>query len=574
MQFLDNLDSFEGGEQPAPAPAPTSASAAKKVGAGGRTAAAKGSAGGGSTAAAASSSTKPGDAANPEDAQSVLDFLDEIVTSRDNRTRTTPSALTPGAAGGQGQTAGLRGSSADALKRPPSSSPGISRSGSRTALRDDGATTGVSASTRKSTDSARSLRSSYLTPANSAAAQASEKLQEAAPAPTPAAAASSPPSGATGGWGWGSVWSQASNVIQQARTVAEEQVSKNLNHLPASISSLQSQLPVSPSSASQQGAAALSNASEQAQKWRSGVLNMLSSVDVEKLRREITETGLKAMNDIMNTVAPPIAEHEVIQVNLSHDMVGYEGVETLVYRALAKIMEEVEGGDLVVNKGMAEDLPSAEKQAGNSGAEEDDDRNLNTVDGFVEGYKLAEANLEALIKRHYKKPEAPIAGESSSTDPTSPSSTQQQSSITLPVTICPVYMRIQPVLAPLPFSTTAAPAEPSTSEKSDSSAATAEDPHLFFILILRDPTNELVHKTLTQSMPSKWLDIPFEENEWVEDIMVQIIRSGVEIIGQEYVKGRTYGRLLKNAKNEGGSTLFNQDDEVTADEGSEKKEGV
>lgn len=79
-------------------------------------------------------------------------------------------------------------------------------------------------------------------------------------------------------------------------------------------------------------------ASAQAQKWRSGMMNMLSNqLDIEKLRREITETGMKAMQDIMNAVAPPIAEHEVIQVNLSHDMQGYEGVETLVYRALAKV---------------------------------------------------------------------------------------------------------------------------------------------------------------------------------------------------------------------------------------------
>jgi hypothetical protein len=43
------------------------------------------------------------------------------------------------------------------------------------------------------------------------------------------------------------------------------------------------------------------------------------------------------MTDLLNAVAPPIAEHEVIQVWLSHDMVGYEGVESLVYRALAKV---------------------------------------------------------------------------------------------------------------------------------------------------------------------------------------------------------------------------------------------
>lgn len=171
-------------------------------------------------------------------------------------------------------------------------------------------------------------------------------------------------------------------------------------------------------------------------------------------------------------------------------------------------MEEVEGGDLVVNKGVAEDLPSPEKQAGNTEIV-DDDRNLNTVDGFVEGYKLAEANLEALIKRHYKKPDTPADGQT----PSSPSAVP---TVTVPVTICPVYMRIQPVLAPLPFSMSASAAATDSSSKSStspSSSPSSDESHLFFILILRDPTNELVHKTLTQSMPSKWLDIPFEENE-------------------------------------------------------------
>lgn len=69
---------------------------------------------------------------------------------------------------------------------------------------------------------------------------------------------------------------------------------------------------------------------------------MLSTqLDIEKLRKDIADTGMKAMQDIMNAVAPPIAEHEVIQVNLSHDMIGYEGVETLVYRALAKVSLQV-----------------------------------------------------------------------------------------------------------------------------------------------------------------------------------------------------------------------------------------
>ena len=46
--------------------------------------------------------------------------------------------------------------------------------------------------------------------------------------------------------------------------------------------------------------------------------------------------SLSTLTEIMNAVAPPISEHEVIQVWLSHDMEGYEGIESLVYRSLAK----------------------------------------------------------------------------------------------------------------------------------------------------------------------------------------------------------------------------------------------
>lgn len=53
--------------------------------------------------------------------------------------------------------------------------------------------------------------------------------------------------------------------------------------------------------------------------------------------KELKSTTLKSLTDLLNAVAPPIAEHEVIEVWLSHDMKGYDGVETLVYRGLSKV---------------------------------------------------------------------------------------------------------------------------------------------------------------------------------------------------------------------------------------------
>ncbi|KAK9897801.1 hypothetical protein P389DRAFT_210203 [Cystobasidium minutum MCA 4210] len=572
LSFLDNLDSFEGSGNPSKDPASATASSSSAGGAASK-------AGGSSSkvqsskVAAPSSTAGANSGENPDDPQAVLDFLDEIVANRDNRRSTTPSnnpAASSTSTSKKAASSGIAGTS------------GVVRSGSRNTLRDGEASSSVgvtssrvardstaaaAAPPRKSGESTRSLNTLNMTAAShtSTAGQAAEKLQEA-PVPESSAAAEEPKAG---GWGWGSVWSQASNVLQQARTVAEEQAKHLPKNLPTSISNLQSQLPVTPSVATSQAQAGVNAATAQAQKWRSGMMNMLSNqLDIDKLRREITETGMKAMQDIMNAVAPPIAEHEVIQVNLSHDMLGYEGVETLVYRALAKVMEQVEGGDLVVNKGHVDDSPTAAPrqsapaaEAGGEG-EEEDERSLNTVEGLVEGYKLAEANLEALIKKHYKKPEEP----SSASSEKAAGHSRKESSLTIPVTICPVYMRIQPVLAPMPFSPQALSS--TTEADATSKLKTSDDLHLFFILILRDPTNELVHKTLTQSMPSKWLDIPFEENEWVEDIMVDVIRRGVEIIGEEYIKGRMHGRLFKNAKAE----TVSEESEETEEEKEQRSE--
>lgn len=53
--------------------------------------------------------------------------------------------------------------------------------------------------------------------------------------------------------------------------------------------------------------------------------------------QDFKRVGLSTLNDLLNVVAPPISEHEVIQVWLSHDMQGYDGIETLVYRSLARV---------------------------------------------------------------------------------------------------------------------------------------------------------------------------------------------------------------------------------------------
>jgi hypothetical protein len=153
----------------------------------------------------------------------------------------------------------------------------------------------------------------------------SSRVSITAPAkPEAARQATPPPADAPkSGWGWGSVWSSATTAIQQAKSVVDEQV-KNLPK------------------------------NEQARKWGEGVLEYAKSAQLDKLGesdmmafvecqlndsvgQDFKRVGLSTLTDILNVVAPPISEHEVIQVWLSHDMRGYDGVESLVYRGLTRV---------------------------------------------------------------------------------------------------------------------------------------------------------------------------------------------------------------------------------------------
>jgi hypothetical protein len=285
----------------------------------------------------------------------------------------------------------------------------------------------------------------------------SPKIKPAQPEQAAAAAPS-------GGWGWGSVWSSATAAIQQAKSAVDEQVK---------------QLPKN----------------EQARKWSEGVMEYAKAAQLDKIGQDFKRVGLSTLTDILNVVAPPISEHEVIQVWLSHDMKGFEGIESLTYRALARIMEQVEGGDLIVNRG--EESRPKDSSGG---------RELNAVDGYEAAFKLAQANLDEFIKRNSKP-----TPERSSTDPT---------------TYSQVYLRVQPFMSSFEFS-----------EEATDDGAVEDNAKLQFILHLSDPGHNLVHTTVTQAIPGKWLEL-WDQYDWVEDLVAEAIRVGVEVIGQEYVVER------------------------------------
>jgi hypothetical protein len=61
-------------------------------------------------------------------------------------------------------------------------------------------------------------------------------------------------------------------------------------------------------------------------------------------------------------------------------MVGYVGLESLVYRAFMKVMEQVEGGDIVVRKG---------NESQQHDSDDEMHRELNVCEGFIEAGGIA-----------------------------------------------------------------------------------------------------------------------------------------------------------------------------------------
>ncbi|KAH9458611.1 hypothetical protein Pst134EB_010909 [Puccinia striiformis f. sp. tritici] len=356
-------------------------------------------------------------------------------------------------------------------------------------------------------------------------------------------------------WGWGSVLKQAtSTVLNQAKSAAGQvqsvvsdpsksssDIVKNFNHKFIADSLNE-------------------HSSDYAKKFKDGVIGYVRATGIDQFSKDLQATGIKSLNEIMNIVVPPISKHEIIDVQLSYDMVGYDGIETLVYRSLSKVMEQVDGGDLILNKGDEEKLKNSDQQG------TEPERNLHAIEGMTEGYKLALANLEQMIKRIEAKKKAeqvnkppkimtPAEEEEEEEEEKDSRSKEEETNSDqgLPITHCPVYVRIQPILSRLPMFTSVCTPTVTINEEEDKNTKVGgggitvdQEPHLFFLILLRDVKNSLDHATITQSTPAIWLDIPFEDNEWVEDVLVDVIRRGVEIIGQQYVNGRISGRSIRN----------------------------
>lgn len=97
---------------------------------------------------------------------------------------------------------------------------------------------------------------------------------------------------------------------------------------------------------------------------------------------------------------------------------------------------------------------------------------------------------------------------------TEPIAAQDEEENSKEIRICPVYLSIQ---------------------VSNLDLVADQNDHIAFTLLLTDTKHQLEFHGLSQSIPKKWLEVPYEENEWVEEKLIKVLRLSLTTIAQEYV---------------------------------------
>ncbi|KAF9385641.1 hypothetical protein CPC16_007893 [Podila verticillata] len=270
-----------------------------------------------------------------------------------------------------------------------------------------------------------------------------------------------------GGASWlGSLWSTASEAVKTTQTAVQSSVKATRE----------------------------SQASRNLQERVKGIVNAENIGKIGNDIKSLTST-------VLDAIALPITEHEVVEIWLAHDMVGYVGLEALVNRSFAKVIEQTAASEVVVRKGDGTHSEDVDPE----------DRQLNACDGYEQAVKLSKANIEHLVKTHYnpekQRQESPEIKNVTST------------------TLCPVFMAIQPCRAP----------RPSIQQQQQHGIIQEKDLYFCYVVMLLDPSHQIQLESYSQSMPAHWLLIPYEENEWVEERMAGCIRLAVAALAEEYV---------------------------------------
>ncbi|KAG9194390.1 hypothetical protein G6011_04425 [Alternaria panax] len=299
---------------------------------------------------------------------------------------------------------------------------------------------------------------------------------------------------------------------------------------------------------------------QEAQRWAEQVRGNVGAL--RGIGGELGKRAVPTFTNLLNTLAPPISQHERLQIHITHDLVGYPSLDPLIYQTFAQVMAQVEGGDLMVIQRGSESTQrgSLEGYRGGGGGWNDgpwwrhtDKRHLSVVKGLVEGTKLARVSAESYASDFF----AARGG----VEEAAKQATQVLSE-TNPVRSSDIFIAIQALSYPAHndlFATS------SSEEKSHVQEPNDDEEEVAFAIYLHDPIHGISFKSVSQSFPSKWVDwldapanteaageeqqLPQEiyeiiesggvdPREWVSEWMEEMINLSVGIVAQRYVARR------------------------------------
>ncbi|KAJ8117681.1 hypothetical protein OPT61_g1177 [Boeremia exigua] len=374
---------------------------------------------------------------------------------------------------------------------------------------------------RKSGESARSFHQSFA-PTQEEPSTAVPTSQTETPAPS---------GGSWWGGGWGGILNSATEAANAAKKQAEaayQELQKN----------------------------------QEAQRWAEQVRGNVGAL--RGMGGELSKHALPTFTNILHTLAPPIAQHERLQIHITHDLIGYPSLDPIIYQTFSTIMAQVEGGDLLVIQRGSElkQRGSLDGYRGGGGGWNDgpwwrhaDKRDLSLVKGLAEGTKLTRVSAESYADEFFAARGGIEAAAKQATEVLSE---------TNPVRSSDIFIAIQAISCPAPTElfgrfTSAGSEETDTKDSKD------EEEQVVFAVYLHDPIHGISFRTISQSFPAKWaewLDAPanteaageehhlpqeikdiiesggVDPREWVSEWMEETISLSVGIVAQRYVARR------------------------------------
>ncbi|KAF1954998.1 hypothetical protein CC80DRAFT_493370 [Byssothecium circinans] len=303
---------------------------------------------------------------------------------------------------------------------------------------------------------------------------------------------------------------------------------------------------------------------EEAQRWAEQVRGNLNVEALRGIGGELQKRAMPTFSNILHTLAPPISQHERLQIHITHDLIGYPSLDPIIYQTFSQVMSQVEGGDLLVIQRGSESTQRASVdgyRGGGSGWNDGpwwrhtDKRDLSVVKGLVEGTKLARVSAEAYADEFFSARGGVEEAAKHATEVLSESN---------PVRSSDIFLAIQAISYTAPQDLFAA-SQSSEEKEGGVEDQKEEDELVVFAIYLHDPIHGISYKALSQSFPAKWvqwLDAPaateaageeeqvpaeiqqiihdggVDPREWVAEWMEEMISLSVGIVAQRYVARR------------------------------------